>query len=325
MSYALKGFVVVAALAVVGSAFAAPVTVRIEDGPGPCAIADIDQYGQGVYQWIVYGHNVLKPPAAARGVSLWYRTDGTDSRMRRLGVGPRSGVSGPEVTTTDRDGNPVPDDGYVRGPYVRTGYDYASVLDMGFEATVEHAVECVDHEWDARGFYVISRLRVNVGITNTTGEQLTFDLFQYVGGLRNPFLDGAGPDDEVTMVIENGEIVVFQRAADGQGWGDDHWFAGEYASATGNVTASFVAMDVSTESVLYDSLRAGTYTEDYLAEVLESVARGDVEWAIQWHFDLAPGETGSIDKVLFIAVPIPEPMTMSLLALGGLTLLRRRK
>jgi hypothetical protein len=52
------------------------------------------------------------------------------------------------------------------------------------------------------------------------------------------------------------------------------------------------------------------------------IGPGDLNWAFQWAFNIAPGSSVIISKDKTIVVP--EPATMGLLALGGLALMRRR-
>jgi hypothetical protein len=51
---------------------------------------------------------------------------------------------------------------------------------------------------------------------------------------------------------------------------------------------------------------------------------GDVAWALEWEFSLAPGASYAISENRLLTM-IPEPAALALLALGGLAIIRRRR
>jgi hypothetical protein len=72
-------------------------------------------------------------------------------------------------------------------------------------------------------------------------------------------------------------------------------------------------------STILDSLNDGSPTT--LTDANGPLGPGDLEWAFQWDFNLAPQNSFIISKDKSI---VPEPATLSLLVLGGLAILRRR-
>jgi len=317
MSYALKGFVFAAALLVSGFVSAAVVGVHISDG---CTEASFDQDGRGIYEWMVdvNGHNknVMKPPTSENVGPwswLWFRTGGM-TQERPLGFArfPATGGGFPSGTV----------DPYTTGgngaPSATTTYAYDD-----FVATVTHTVECgTAPDPKGRPFNMIARLHVDVVVENTSSQDVEFNLFQYCNFV-NPFAeDGDVAVDNLRITRTDDGIEVFQWDPNG-GWGPDGWFVGEYIRMSANATATFVAIAVSTGDVLWQALMDDAAME--FANLDSDWATGDVEWGIQWNFTLAPGEVASVAKTMFVGVPIPEPMTMTLLTLGGLAMLRRRK
>jgi len=88
---------------------------------------------------------------------------------------------------------------------------------------------------------------------------------------------------------------------------------------------------VSNDGLIFDSL--GTFNLDIapgVADIDFSKLLALDEWDVRYvQFNILsnygdPSHTG-LSEVQFHGVPIPEPVTLTLLALGGLALLRRRR
>jgi hypothetical protein len=147
-----------------------------------------------------------------------------------------------------------------------------------------------------------------ITITNTSGSTIEdFHFFQY----SNFDLGGAAGDDTVQFINDNtvrqtgsgtvlNETVVSPQA--------DHFEAALHPTTLG-------------------------YLNDALATTLSdlpggSLGPGDVTWAYQWDFDLAASGVGSdfqISKDKRMGNNVPEPSTLSVLALGLAVFAYRRR
>lgn len=141
-----------------------------------------------------------------------------------------------------------------------------------------------------------------IRIQNTSGQPLAFHFFQYVdfdlGGTAGG--DTAERVNANTMLQYEGGMSVSETVA----------------------VPTPSHYEVATWPTILASLNDGSPTT--LADAAGPVS-GDVSWAFQWDFTLAPGGTYIISKDKHLIVP--EPSTCLLLALSGLglaTVLRRR-
>ncbi len=139
-----------------------------------------------------------------------------------------------------------------------------------------------------------------IAITNTSGAAMTLHFFECV----DIHLNGSIISDSAT--IANGNTAIQTR---GPVW----------VSET-VVTPRPNHYEVNTATALLDRLNDALATT--LSDSAGPVGPGDLAWAFQWDFTLAKGASVLINKDKQV---VPEPCTLSLLALGGLALIRRRK
>ena len=148
-----------------------------------------------------------------------------------------------------------------------------------------------------------SDLAEQVTITNTTADE-TLDLywFQYAD-----FDLGDTPDDDQVVYLGEGTAEMQEVVIAKQVDGTYELIAAEVASVP------FSHVEANVDNAIQDELN------DPLTTVLDdtTTASGNVEWAVQWHVNLAPGEAFqfSADKMITI---IPEPAAMVILTAGGL-------
>lgn len=150
-----------------------------------------------------------------------------------------------------------------------------------------------------------SHLLETIKITNTSKDESleNFHFFQYCD------FDLGGTFNDASVWITGGNTA----------WQVDD--SGYYASE-GVVTRSPSHYQVAYYDAVLTSLNDGSPTT--LSDTAGPIGPGDLTWAFQWDFNLAPGGTYEISKLKSVT---PEPATMSLLALGalGALLMRRRR
>ena len=149
----------------------------------------------------------------------------------------------------------------------------------------------------------VSDLSEVITITNLGDSTMDFHFFQYVDFDLGMY----ALDDSVTLVNAN----TFVQTDGGAAW----------ISETADAPAAD-RYEASTHYVVDPTL---TKLNNDVADVLNnnsSAGVGDVTWAFEWDFGLAPDDSFIISKDKHIA--IPEPATLGLLGLGVL-LLRRKK
>ncbi len=146
-----------------------------------------------------------------------------------------------------------------------------------------------------------SDIAEQITITNTGGNSLDFHFFQY-----SDFDLGGAPGDTVELINAN---AVRQS--------DPNWTVSETV-----VTPSADSFELNFFANTLSKLIDGVATTLGNASGAGPVGPGDVTWAFQWDETIAAGDVFQISKDKNIT---PEPATMAILFLGGLTLLRRRK
>ena len=154
----------------------------------------------------------------------------------------------------------------------------------------------------------VSDIAETISIINHTAAPLDFHFFQYsdfdLGGpgndtiqlgknLRGQFNEAAQSDPGVALT----ETVVTPGANHG-------------------------------EAAFFNStlLKLNNAVADNLSDALGPVGPGDVTWALQWDFSIAPGSSVGISKDKYLHIlAIPEPSAIALLAVGAALVLRRRR
>jgi hypothetical protein len=139
-----------------------------------------------------------------------------------------------------------------------------------------------------------------IRITNTTGGFLPFHFFQYV----DLDLNGTIPDTQVR--ITGGNTAVQSDGA--------------FAVSESVVTPMPSHYEVNFYANTLTSLNDGLPTT--LNDNPGPLGPGDLTWAFQWDFNLAPGQSVLISKDKSI---VPAPASAALLAIGGLAAARRRR
>jgi len=140
----------------------------------------------------------------------------------------------------------------------------------------------------------------SIQITNLTSGTMDLHFFQF-GDFD---LGGTATDESVRILDARGarqedigfyasEVVLTPRA--------DHWQA-------------------DSAQTIFSNLNDGLPTT--LTDAAGPVGPGDLGWAFQWDRTLRGGESFLISEDKQI---VPEPITMSLIAVGGVVLLRRKK
>jgi hypothetical protein len=148
-----------------------------------------------------------------------------------------------------------------------------------------------------------------ISIQNTTANPITFRFFQY----SDFNLLGSGAADSVNITSTPPPPTYWRalQTAGGTALSEtvDSPFANHAEAAYAGST--LLRLNSGAPITLNDNLSAGP---------------GDVTWAFEWDFTLAGGETFDVlkDKRLSVGV-VPEPTTVSLLALGLLGFVLRRQ
>lgn len=152
----------------------------------------------------------------------------------------------------------------------------------------------------------ISDIAETISIQNTTGSTLDFHFFQYT----DFDLDVTSGND--TVALGTNLAGKFNEAVQVEGI---------------KVLAETVAAPGASRGEVDFYANTLNKLEDGVASNLNNnagpVGPGDVTWALQWDFTIAPGGTAIISKDKYLVVP--EPASLSLLAMGALLGARRRR
>ncbi len=154
-----------------------------------------------------------------------------------------------------------------------------------------------------------SDITENISIVNNSSVAQTYHFFQY----SDFNLLGSGANDTVHISSTPPPPTYWRAIQTAGGTALSETVDSPYANhaEAALVGATLARLNSGAPITLNDNLDAGP---------------GNVTWAFQWDFTLAPGQSYDVlkDKRLSVA-PIPEPTTLSLLALGLLGLALRRQ
>jgi len=149
----------------------------------------------------------------------------------------------------------------------------------------------------------MSDLTEQLRITNSqTSGNLTFSFFEYVDMNLN------GDANDTSLTIQNGRVAA---QADGS-------LVSAEAVVTGAPTRFQAALTPTILNLLQDA------SVSNLSNAAGPVGPGDVAWAFQWDFTLAPGQSFLISKDKQISL-VPAPGAMALAGIGLLLSARRRR
>ncbi len=150
-----------------------------------------------------------------------------------------------------------------------------------------------------------SDLAEQIEIHNLTAAPLDFHFFQYV----DFDLNGTPVDSSVQFTNANTAVQTDGLAVLSE-------------SVNTTLGASSTHREVNFLPVTLAKLNDGVPTT--LSDVLGPIGPGNLTWAFQWDFLIAPGSTVIISKDKLVSVPVPEPTAIGALALAAVALLRRR-
>jgi hypothetical protein len=144
-------------------------------------------------------------------------------------------------------------------------------------------------------------LSEQIRISNLSAGILDFHFFQYVD------LDLFGGGDDIVQLGKNlqnkfNEAFQIDGAAS---FAETVTAPGANHAEAALTGVTLVALMDGNPTTLSDTLAAGP---------------GNVTWAFQWDFSLAPGASFLISKDLNMLVPVPEPSAFALAGLGVLML-----
>jgi len=150
-----------------------------------------------------------------------------------------------------------------------------------------------------------SDISEQIVIHNTSGAVLPFHFYQYSD------FDMAGtPGGDTIVLSRNGLTNLINQA--------DQFDDSCIVEVVNTRNASHGEADVVPSTLIKLNDLVATDLDDNKAS-----ASGNVAWALQWDVNIAPDGSYIISKNKLLQ--IPEPAAMSLLALGGLSLLVRRR
>ena len=186
--------------------------------------------------------------------------------------------------------------------YVSTGYD---TLNQEFTKSGQFKIDLTYLLTGSSG--ASSDVSLQIAITNLGSTSLSFHFFQLA-----EFGLGGSSSSNTAQVTTNSH--------------------GYYVSASqqgGGTTLSFTASpganraQVGIYPAIYNLLTSSQGAN--LNNSAGPAGPGNTEWALQWDLTIAGNGTTTITEDQNMSLPVvPEPATLSLLALGGLALLRRK-
>jgi len=152
-----------------------------------------------------------------------------------------------------------------------------------------------------------SDISESISITNGTASPLQFHFYQY----SDFDLGGAGGD---TVQLGRNLRGLFNEA--------------DQTDGSVLLTETVVTPGANHgEAAFYNAtlVKLSDANTDTLNDNAGPVGPGNVTWALQWDFTIAPGSSVGISKDKYLQVPIPEPSVLGLAAIGLLTWTLRRR
>lgn len=172
-----------------------------------------------------------------------------------------------------------------------------------FDATLSHSI--LDTGFDQ------SILTMEMTITNTGSAPLTLSLFNFADmDIRGSF------DDDIATLVGSDIVRYGNTVADP--------YPLQFVDWQGVDADAYQAVLYGSDN-LNGALTDGAITNlDNTLPVVNPEFGADLGGAFQWNLTIAPGASTTVTSIYGFNEVIPEPGTLSLLAVAGLALLRRR-